>query len=234
MPPDDTLSNPEITPSRGGAVDRFGNEVVDPTRNVLDLVQAAVKRLDDLRDVENRRIEDKLRSEKEHVKEIMDLRANYEEKLRQAESKRIDAIRVVDVQAVQTANDKATAQAQVLATQVTASAETLRTLVATSATALATQQTQIITPITDRISLLEKAQYEGAGKERATDPQMSQLISEVRNLTASNNNSSGKNTQQQDNTLSGRATTAVGLSIFGSLLGLITLIYLIVRTATGH
>jgi len=33
-------------------------KVVDPTKNVLDLVQAAIKRQDDLRDAETRRITD--------------------------------------------------------------------------------------------------------------------------------------------------------------------------------
>lgn len=35
--------------SGGPAVDRGGNPVVDPTKNVLDVVEAAVKRIDDLR-----------------------------------------------------------------------------------------------------------------------------------------------------------------------------------------
>lgn len=36
----------------GEGIDRYGNPVIDPTKNVLDLVQAAIKRQDDLREAE--------------------------------------------------------------------------------------------------------------------------------------------------------------------------------------
>jgi hypothetical protein len=41
------------SPGPGMATDSKGNAVVDPTRNVLDLVEAAVKRQDDLREAES-------------------------------------------------------------------------------------------------------------------------------------------------------------------------------------
>ena len=46
MAPADEAS-PGVSPGPG--VDRFGTPVVDPTQNVLDLVEAAIKRQDDLR-----------------------------------------------------------------------------------------------------------------------------------------------------------------------------------------
>ena len=73
----------------GLGVDYQGNPVVDPTKNVLDLVAAAIKRQDDLREAESR-----------HVREIAGLRAEYTAELRKAETARIDAIRAVDVGAV--------------------------------------------------------------------------------------------------------------------------------------
>ena len=80
-----------------------------------------------------------------------------------AEAKRIDAIRAVDVNAVSVANDKATAQAVVLASQVAASAETLRALVAATAATQAQQLATLTTQLTDRLSSLEKSQYENKG-----------------------------------------------------------------------
>jgi hypothetical protein len=54
---------------------------VDPSKNVLDLVNAAILRQDDLRAAEGRRVD-----------ELAALRALYDDKLRVAESARIDAI----------------------------------------------------------------------------------------------------------------------------------------------
>lgn len=152
----------------------------DPTINVQNLLKEAVKRIDDLRQAETRRVDEKIEGEKEHVREVIEIREEYREKLTIAEAKRIDAIRAVDVNAVAVASERATQQATVLATQVSTSAETLRALVASSAAATATQLTQIITPITDRLALLEKAQYTGAGKEGVTDPQLAQLLIEMK------------------------------------------------------
>lgn len=60
----------------GVGVDYSGRDVVDPTKNVLDLVAAAIQRQDDLRAAETRRIDDlaKLRVEYESI--IQGLRSN--------------------------------------------------------------------------------------------------------------------------------------------------------------
>lgn len=116
------------------------------------MLKEAVDRLDDLRNAETKRVDEQL-----------DLRAEYSVQLAVAEAKRIDAIRAVDVNAVSVANEKATAQAIVLANQVSQSAETLRALVAATAATTAQQLTQLTTQLTDRLTSLEKAQYESKG-----------------------------------------------------------------------
>lgn len=78
--------------------------IIDPTANVLGLVEAAVKRIDD----------------------IAAIRAEYDAELRRKEAERIDAIRAVDVSAVTRAAEVSALQASTLAAQVTASAEALR------------------------------------------------------------------------------------------------------------
>src|ERR1039458_3377097 len=85
----DTNGKLASQPSGGPAVDKRGDAVVDPTRNVLDLVGAAIQRQDDLRHAES-----------SHIREVVALRADYDEKLREGEASRIDAIRAVDVGAV--------------------------------------------------------------------------------------------------------------------------------------
>lgn len=116
----------------GPGVDAEGAPVVDPTANVLALVEAAAKRLDDL----------------------AALRSNYEAQLRQAETARIDAIRAVDVGAVQRAAEVAAAQA-----------EALRNQVAVAATATAAALAAALDPIQKRLDDLTRAQYETVGQK---------------------------------------------------------------------
>lgn len=137
--------------------DTVSQRLYDPTANVIALVEAAMKRQDDLRFAESRRVD-----------ELMRLRAEHNKELSRAESQRIDANRETDLLNVKVASDKAADQAAVLATQVTLTADTLRALVASNN--LATEQ---------RLLTLERSSYEGMGKERATDPQLAILIKKV-------------------------------------------------------
>jgi hypothetical protein len=166
------------TPPPGSGVDAHGSPVIDPTKNVLDLVRAGaessdkilalhVKRLDDLRDMESK-----------HVHELLANTSRYEDLLRQAETKRIDAIRTVDVNAVAEAARVSAAQALTLANQVATSAETLRTQVATVATATATALANALEPLQKAIEDLRKTQYEAQGLRTATVDQRADRGSE--------------------------------------------------------
>jgi hypothetical protein len=139
-------------PNPGPGVDLFGRAVLDPTRNVDALVQAAVRRLDDLREMESN-----------HQRELAALRDHYDESLREAESKRIDAIRAVDVGAVNRAAEVSATQATTLATQVAVSADTLRGQVAAAAQAQTTALAAALDPIQKDIADLRRAQYEAIG-----------------------------------------------------------------------
>jgi hypothetical protein len=127
---------------------------IDPTKNVLDLVAAAIQRQDDLRE-----------AAAAHVQEIARLRANYDQRLREAETARIDAIRAVDVGAVNRAAEVSAQQAMTLAAQVATSAETLRTQVAAAATAATVALAAALEPIQKDIADLRRAQYEQAGQK---------------------------------------------------------------------
>lgn len=142
------------TESPGPGVDRYGTPVIDPTKNVLDLVGAAIQRQDDLR-----------RSESAHVRELMSVRFDYEEKLRDKESGRIDAIRKVDVDAVARAAEVSAAQAQTLANQQQASAEALRGQVEQARIATADALAQALSPIQKDIADLRAAQYQQQGEK---------------------------------------------------------------------
>lgn len=108
-------------------------------------------------------MEHSLKETIKRIDELATLRDEHYKQLAVAESKRIDAIRSVDVNAVSVASERAGAQALVLAAQVSTSAETLRSLVATTAATQATQLSTLTIQITDRLTALEKAQYEKRG-----------------------------------------------------------------------
>jgi hypothetical protein len=124
----------------------------DPTRNVLDLVEAAIKRQDDLR-----------ASESESLRREAALRAEYDEKLRMAETARIDAIRAVDVGAVNRAAEVSSQVASTLAAAVAASAEALRDQVSAVASASDMRLAAALDPIQKAIDDLRRAQYEAQG-----------------------------------------------------------------------
>lgn len=182
-------SNGEGRP--GEAVDAQGGPVVDPTKNVLQLVEAAVTRLNDLRESDSKWLHQLQDAEARRIDEQLTLRADFADKLTLAESKRIDAIRAVDVSAVAVASERATQQASVLANQVVTSADALRSLVASTATAMAAQTQTLTTQFTDRLALLEKVQYENKGKSGLIDPMLQELVTEVRSLRESRSVSTG-------------------------------------------
>lgn len=176
------------TPGAGMAVDAHGGPVVDPTQNVLDLTEAANRRQDDLREAE-RRYQD---AQVAHAKELVSVRADHAKQLGEAESKRIDAIRAVDVNAVAVASERQAAAATVLANQVVQSADALRTLVATTAATMAEQQRVQSQQFNDRLTQVERSQYEGRGRQLVTDPQMEKIVSLVEGLGRSAQQSAGK------------------------------------------
>ena len=176
------------------------DKVVDPTKNVLKLVEESVRRLDDLRLGEIKRIDEKFSMQERHFLE-----------LREAEAKRIDAIRAVDVNAVAVASERAAAQATVLANQVAQSADALRTLVANTATTMANQQDQMTKAFNDRLGQLEKAQYENKGRGSVNDPLFDDLLKEVKNLREYRANSVGNQGGQK--AMWGYVAGAIGLII---------------------
>ena len=171
MAADDPRARPPGS-SSGPGVDRTGQPVQDPTPNVLDLVAAAIARQDDLRRAESQHIRElaEVRASHENQLRLQDradasLRAAYEEKLREKETARIDAIRAVDVGAVTRAAEVSAAQAATLATQQQASADALRGQVEAARIATADALAQALAPITKSIEDLRAAQYQQQGEK---------------------------------------------------------------------
>lgn len=185
----------KVVPPTGLGIDQAGGPVVDPTKNVISLVEAEKQRADDLRSADRMLSTASISHIRELINlqsEIAKLRVYYDERLVNAEAKRIDAIRAVDVNAVSVASQRASDQATVLAAQVATSAEALRALVATTATTVASSQQQLATTLSTRLTTLEQAQYEGKGKQSYADPAMRDLVEEMRSLRESRATAHGK------------------------------------------
>jgi hypothetical protein len=163
--------------NQGLAIDSDGNPVVDPTANVIALVEAANLRQDDLRQKSDQISRERF----SHIKEMMRLHARYEAKLSKAESQRLDAIRTVDVQAFKIQNERQASQA-----------DGLRIQVQTVATTLADQQRQQADEINKRLAAIEKLQYEGQGKSSLTDPLLTDLVQEIKSLRKEANQTQGR------------------------------------------
>jgi hypothetical protein len=142
------------TAQPGPATDKDGRPTLDPTRNVLDLVDAAIQRQDDLREMQA-----------EYQRRFAELRETHSRELREKEAERIDAIRLVDVSAVARAAEVSAAQATALAAQVAASAEAMRSQVASSASAASEALARSLDPIQKDIADLRRAQYEQQGQK---------------------------------------------------------------------
>jgi hypothetical protein len=216
---------PEEKPKPGATgkgVDAQGGPVVDPTANVIALNDAAQKRQDDLRQETNTR----MLAEVSHLKEMAALRAQHSRQLAEAEAKRIDAIRAVDVNAVAVASERAGAAATVLATQVAQSADALRTLVASTATAMAEQQRQLSTQFDSRLTLVERSQYEGKGKSAFSDPMMDEINRKMQMLMEGRGQTLGA--ADQTKTSSNQIMWAIGIMVMIAL-GIAALVVPIMR-----
>ncbi len=97
---------------------------------------------------------EKCQCEIENIEKQMNIHFEYIDRMIVAETKRIDANRAIDTNAVLLANEKAIAQASVLASQVVSSEVALRSLVE-----------NINSQIDERLTVLEKSRYENEGRK---------------------------------------------------------------------
>lgn len=186
-------------PSEGPATDKHNEPVVDPTKNVLELVAAANRRQDDLRDAAKELSDTKhnhqkelMRIERETQKDTERKNCAHAKELRKAESQRLDAIRRVDREdANKRAADAQTAIAT-LAKGTSDAAEALRQVVATSERAVTAQRTADTAEINKRVGALELSSSEGKGKQAVADPALVELVREVKHLASAQEERAGK------------------------------------------
>jgi len=186
------------TPS-GIPVDASGGPTIDPTANVIALSEASNRRQDDLRlahrelfDTQNANLKAQLILWGDHQKALSDLRERHQEKLMEAESKRLDAIRQIDRETQERTAAQILNAVTTLAAQNATTAETLRTQVATTAAAANSTFQTTNAEFNKRVSALELSSSEGRGKQALADPQMLEMAAEMRLLSSKLASGGGK------------------------------------------
>ena len=76
----------------GIGIDPRGGAVIDPTKNVLDLVKAAIQAQNEARDALKELLNEKVNGVKEVLKILTDSQVSFQNAQRDAETKRIDQL----------------------------------------------------------------------------------------------------------------------------------------------
>jgi hypothetical protein len=163
----------EALPTNGGlagaGVDALGRAVLDPTKNVLGWVDAAITRQDDLRELQAASAEKFAELRAAHQQQLGDLRAAYEDKLARKESERLDAIRAVDQGNVSRAAEAASNLAATLATQLVSNAEQQRIQVESARVSTEARLIAALEPIQRDVTELRQVQFQQQGERAATN-----------------------------------------------------------------
>jgi hypothetical protein len=213
-------------------VDAWGGPVIDPTKNVLDLVKAAVERIDDMAalrgelhaaEIGHQDEMSKLRAV--HEATVGKMREEYQEKISHAEAGRLDSIRQVDREEVAKTAVAANQAITVLAKQTTDLATTLDKKVTDTATAAEQRNSAVNTDFNKRIAALELSSSEGKGKQGVFDPQMEKLTTLVEVLARNQATGTGK---QEGVSMVG-ALIMGGVALIGGLLGIAGVLYAVLK-----
>jgi hypothetical protein len=208
-------------PGTGLGVDYTGGPVVDPTVNVIALVEANAKAASALREADNRYYDEVMRN----LKEMNHLRAFHQRELDGAESARLDSIRQVDREDVNKTAVAAQAAITTLATTTNTMAETLRNQVATVAGVAESRQAAFAGDVNKRLSALELSSSEGKGKQTVSDPQMEKLTALVETLARNQVSGSGKSEG-----ISWVGALIVGVvSVMGGLITISAVLYAVLK-----
>jgi hypothetical protein len=239
--------------ANGRPVDAQGYPATDPTKNVIDVLEAAVKRIDDQahsaakRNDDLRRAQERLSEERERsIEKLARVRqwaaseaAKGQRRETKAESKRLDAVRTVDVAASAVATATAERTAGLLAAQLNTTAETLRGQVASAALVQEQKLETLFNPMRADIRELREASSKTAGKDSAAFDPLLQEFKQMRldqatrdgELLAATRAAGVANQKAADNQQGFRWTATTAIAAFYAIVATIGLIVLF---ATGH
>jgi len=146
---------------KGVGVDRFGNQVIDPTRNVLDLVRAESKYQDGMREWLAKYDSAMLSAESKRLDDLADLRKQYDNQI--SENLRVQVKTTSEL--ISTQLDKVTTS---LSAQITS-----------AVSAFTNQLSNLSMTLGARISDLERFRWEVGGKTSVSDPATSEALTNL-------------------------------------------------------
>lgn len=168
----DTTDTRSVTGQPGIGVDRFGGQVVDPTKNVEDLVESKSKSDRQLREADQRFLDANL----EATNKLQDF-------AREAEAKFQNFARDKSEQYLKSITDGETRRIDQLAETRQEFQNTIRDMLAesvrTTSTLVSTQLVQIQATFDARVSKLEAQAFMAAGRSSVADPQIENAITRI-------------------------------------------------------
>jgi hypothetical protein len=174
-PDDESNTRPGI------GVDSRGGGVIDPTKNVEDLVKALKETLESFRTSDQRYVDSQLQWSEKLQNFARDAEIKLQDLARQAESRLRDALRDADMKL----SDAETRRIDQLAQTRQEFQNTIRDMLAesvrTTSTLVSTQLVQIQATFDTRVSKLEAGAFTQAGKQSVQDPQTTDAMSRMSN-----------------------------------------------------
>jgi len=214
------VKDPSANQRSGIPVDAFGGSTIDPTKNVLDLVEAANKRQDDLRQADILRLEGELHTFKESIRELLlaydkrygEVLASYDKRYEQryeAQQKALDAA--------------FTAQKDAVTTAMVAQKES-------NSAGLAAQKeavTKAETAAEKRFEGADRARLEQAEQQRTLMPR-AEAESRLTSLAEKISVLEGFRTEQLSKGTGAREGYGQAISIVGAVLAILTILSLVI------
>lgn len=149
-------------------IDTFGGPVIDPTENVLSLV-----------DVEKGHAKELRQADLDYDKDMRAAEARYQDGMRLAEKEKQQALAELKQGYDKQISDILTVQVKTTSELISTQLDKVTTSLSNQIQAAAVQQSGLITTLSERIGRLEQNQWQTAGKTSVSDPATADALSRM-------------------------------------------------------
>lgn len=202
----------------GIAIDRFGAPAMDPTKNVLNVINSLDRYHTDMRKQMENYQTLMYSAEKLRIDDLATLRKEYDARI--AEDLRVNVKTTSDQLAGQLVKETAS-----LANQISTLTTSFSAQVTTLTTAVTGQINSLTAALTPRIADLERFRWESGGKTSVSDPAMTTSILEMTNAIALLKESRGHNDGVAETQKSNQASLiSIGALILSLIVGGFTIL----------
>lgn len=165
---------PDSKSPTGIGVDQFGSPVIDPTANVIALVEVETRHAKEIRELENKR-QDELRIAE----------GRRQDELRKAEQVHQEKIAALKLGADKQMSDVLTVQVKTTSELISKQLEKETKSLSDQIGAQATQQQALLSTLSDRIGRLEQVSWTAGGKTSVSDPATAESLMRMSNSISS-------------------------------------------------